>query len=75
MPLEKGMDTPCHGCPDRYTACSDHCQKEAFLKWRQELATIRANREKRRINDGYIVDAIRHSRKSQKQRPNKFAVQ
>ena len=55
MPLEKGRETPCHGCPDRYTACSDHCQKEAFLKWRQELATIRANREKNRINDGSLI--------------------
>lgn len=22
---------PCKGCPDRYPACSDHCQKPEFL--------------------------------------------
>ena len=28
-------DNPCYHCPDRYTACSDHCRKDAFLKWKQ----------------------------------------
>jgi hypothetical protein len=36
---------PCKGCEDRYTACSAHCQKEAYLKWRAELALIKKNRE------------------------------
>lgn len=35
---------PCNGCPDRCTACSDHCKKEAFLAWEQEQETIRKNR-------------------------------
>lgn len=35
---------PCNGCPDRYTACSDHCKKEAFLAWKQEQETIKKNR-------------------------------
>ena len=36
---------PCQGCPDRYPGCSDHCQKESFLKWKAEQETIRKNRE------------------------------
>ena len=32
---------PCKGCPDRYTACSDHCRKENFLAWKEEQAKIR----------------------------------
>ena len=40
---------PCKGCPDRYTACSDHCKKDAFLKWKAEQDLIRKNR--RAYND------------------------
>lgn len=36
---------PCKGCPDRYIACSDHCQKPEFLKWKDEQALIRKNRK------------------------------
>ena len=36
---------PCKGCSDRYPACSDHCQKPDFLKWKEEKALIRKNRE------------------------------
>ena len=36
---------PCKGCPDRYTACSDHCKKDAFLKWKAEQDLIRKNRK------------------------------
>jgi len=32
---------PCKGCPDRYTACSDHCRKESFLAWKEEQEKIR----------------------------------
>ena len=35
---------PCNGCLDRYTACADHCRKPEYLKWKQELETIRKNR-------------------------------
>ena len=37
---------PCKGCPDRYPACSDHCQKPEHLKWKAERETIRENRRK-----------------------------
>lgn len=40
---------PCKGCPDRQLACSDHCKKSAFLKWKAEQNLIRKNR--RAYND------------------------
>lgn len=36
---------PCKGCPDRYRACSDHCKKPEYLKWKAEQETIRKNRK------------------------------
>ena len=36
---------PCKGCPDRYPACSAHCKKDAYLKWKAEQETIRRNRK------------------------------
>ena len=63
MGFERGRDNPCHGCLDRYPGCSDHCTKDAFLKWQEEQETIRRNRAKGRINDSYTVDAIRRSRR------------
>ena len=38
--------TPCKGCPDRYPACCDHCQKPEYLAWKEEQATIKRNRDK-----------------------------
>lgn len=43
--LRSQRTNPCNGCPDRYTACSDHCKKPAFLKWKQEQETIRKNKK------------------------------
>lgn len=63
MGFERGRDNPCHGCPDRYPGCSDHCTKDAFLKWKEEQETIRRNRAKSKINDSYTADAIRRSRR------------
>ena len=36
--------TPCKGCPDRYTACSDHCKKPEYLAWKAEQEKIREAR-------------------------------
>lgn len=36
---------PCNGCPDRYIACSDHCQKPEHLEWKEEQEKIRENRK------------------------------
>lgn len=35
---------PCKGCPDRYPACSDHCEKPNFLEWKAEQKKIREAR-------------------------------
>ena len=32
---------PCKGCPDRCTACSDHCKKPEYMAWREEQDRIR----------------------------------
>lgn len=60
---ERGRSAPCKGCPDRYPGCSDHCRKEAFLKWKEAQATIRANRAKDRINESYHVETVRRTKR------------
>ena len=42
--LRSRSGNPCHGCPDRYYACSDHCRKDSFLAWKAEQEKIRKNR-------------------------------
>lgn len=37
---------PCMGCPGRYPACSDHCQKQELLEWKVEQEIIRQNRKR-----------------------------
>ena len=32
---------PCKGCKDRYTACSDHCQKPEYLAWQEERKRVK----------------------------------
>ena len=54
---------PCKGCPERYTACSDHCQLPEFLAWKENMETIRRNRSKGITLDGYQVDQIRKNRR------------
>lgn len=43
-PLPSRGGNPCKGCPDRYTACSDHCKKQEFLAWQAEQKKIRDTR-------------------------------
>ena len=54
---------PCHGCPDRFPACSGSCRKPAFTKWKAEQETIRENRRKYDQTTSYTADAIRKSRR------------
>lgn len=54
---------PCKGCPDREYACSDHCQKPEYIKWRDLMDTIRHNRSKDMILNGYQADQIRRNRR------------
>ena len=51
-----GRPNHCHGCQDRVTACSDHCQKPDFLKWKHEQEVIRENRRAYYELAGYISD-------------------
>lgn len=39
-------NNPCHGCPDRYLACSGHCEKPEFQQWKAEQEKIKENRRK-----------------------------
>ena len=63
MSVRNGRSNPCKDCPDRYIACSDHCQKPEFLAWKAEQETIRRNRGKYYETVSYSVDEIRKTRK------------
>ena len=54
---------PCKNCPDRYPACSDHCKKPEYRKWRAELELIR--KREREYSDlwGYTAKEIRKNRR------------
>lgn len=54
---------PCMGYEDRYYGCSDHCDKPAFLRWKQRQETIRRNRARHRTLDAYQSDEIRKNRR------------
>lgn len=62
-PLAGRRGNPCKGCPDRYIACSDHCKKPEFLKWRAEQETIRRNKAMYNQVTAYTVAAIERSKK------------
>lgn len=61
--MRTGRPNPCHGCPDRYIACSDHCTKDSFLVWKEEQERIRQARNKNRQVASYTVDMIRKNRR------------
>ncbi len=63
MTVHNGRYQPCMGCPDRYIACSDHCQKPEFLDWKAEQERIRTARRKYDETTSYTVAQIRRSRK------------
>ena len=42
--ISSNRPNPCKGCPDRYTACADHCKKPEKLAWEAEQEKIRRNR-------------------------------
>lgn len=54
---------PCFGCPDRYTACSDHCQKPEFLAWKAEQERIKKNRRAYDITTDYVRKSIDKNRR------------
>ena len=62
-PALDSRETPCHNCKDRYTACSDHCQKPEFLKWKSERETIMKNKYARNAIDSYTAEMVRRNRR------------
>ena len=44
--IQSNRYNPCKGCPDRYPACSDHCEKPKYKEWKEEQARIRENRKR-----------------------------
>lgn len=43
--IQSDRYNPCKGCPDRYPACSAHCEKPKYKEWKEEQARIRENRK------------------------------
>lgn len=54
---------PCKDCPDRHTACSDHCVKEKFLAWKAEKEKIDKAMKTVHEMDRYMADQIRKNRR------------
>lgn len=54
---------PCGKCPDRKPACSDHCRKPVFLKWKEQQQKIVQARIAKHQVDGYTADQIRKNRR------------
>lgn len=64
--LRGGRYNPCHGCPDRYTACSDNCSKPEFLAWQAEQNTIRQNRAAYNCLNNYVFRQSERNRMERK---------
>lgn len=47
----KDRMSPCHGCKDRYPACSDHCTKPEYLDWKKLEAARKADHDRRQANE------------------------
>jgi hypothetical protein len=50
------------GCEDKVPGCGDHCKKPEYLKFREELETIRNNRRK------YICPVWKHGDRDARKR-------
>jgi len=57
------MAKVCYGCPDRYPACQDHCQKPEVVKEREDKQKRYAARMRELDANELIVDRIRRARK------------
>ena len=65
-PMRSGRYNPCNGCPDRYTACSDHCTKPEFLAYKAEQETIRKNRAAYSGMNDYVFRQSERNRRARK---------
>lgn len=54
---------PCHGCPDRYPGCSDHCQKPEFQARQADRETIRRNRAAYNSMNDYVFRQSERNRR------------
>ena len=59
-------DNPCQNCPDRFTACFDHCTKDEFLQWKQRQQTIRKNRAAYNSMNDYVFRQSERNRRDRK---------
>lgn len=59
-------DNPCQNCPDRFTACSDHCTKSEFLEWKQRQQTIRQNWAAYNCLNNYVFRQSERNRRERK---------
>lgn len=64
--LRSGRYNPCQGCPDRYTACSDHCTKPDFQDWKAEQDTIRRNKAAYNCMNDYVFRQSERNRRERK---------
>lgn len=63
-------NNPCENCtqecPDRYTACSDHCTKPDFQDWKAEQDTIRRNKAAYNCMNDYVFRQSERNRRERK---------
>ena len=64
--MRNGRFNPCKDCPDRYTACSDHCHKPEFLTWKAEQETIRKNKAAYNGMNNYVFRQSERNRRERK---------
>ncbi len=57
------MAKVCYGCPDRYPACQDQCQKPEVVKEREDKIKRYEGRMRELEANELIVDRIRRARK------------
>ena len=53
----------CKGCPDRFPACQDHCQKPEIVKEREDKKKRYEGRMRDLEMNEILVDRIRRARK------------
>ena len=60
------QNKPCYGCPDRYLACSDHCQKPEFLALKEKREKCREAKRRSSELTSYTIGEIWKSRKGRR---------
>jgi hypothetical protein len=63
MTIGSTRHNPCKGCPDRYPACSAHCEKPEYKAYRAEQETIKRNRQAYNDSWAYTTEAVMKNRR------------